>query len=64
MAERAALAGAFVDSEAPEMHQAADTGAALLPTGHSLLIRQVNRLIGQVAENPAATHHWRNSAIT
>jgi sigma-54 specific flagellar transcriptional regulator A len=49
MAERAALAGAFVDAEAPGLYQAADTGAALLPTGHSVLIRQVNRLIGQVA---------------
>jgi sigma-54 dependent transcriptional regulator, flagellar regulatory protein len=49
MAERAALAGAFVASEAPETYQATDTGAALLPTGHSELIRQVNRLIGQVA---------------
>ena len=49
MAERAALAGAFAGSETPETYQAADTGAALLPTGHSMLIRQVNRLIGQVA---------------
>ena len=50
MAETAALAGAFVGAGARNLNEPARTHAAVLPTGHSALICQVNRLIGQVAE--------------
>jgi sigma-54 specific flagellar transcriptional regulator A len=49
MAERAVLAGAFVSADARNLYELAATGAAILPTGHCALIRQVNHLIGQVA---------------
>ena len=49
MAERAVLAGAFVSADARNLFELAGTGAAILPTGHCALIRQVNHLIGQVA---------------
>src|ERR1700728_1527277 len=49
MAERAVLAGAFVSADARNLYEQAGTGAAILPTGHCALIRQVNHLIGQVA---------------
>jgi sigma-54 dependent transcriptional regulator, flagellar regulatory protein len=49
MAERAVLVGAFVGAEARNLCEAPGTSAAKLPTGHSVLIRQVNHLIGQVA---------------
>jgi sigma-54 specific flagellar transcriptional regulator A len=48
MAERAALAGAFVSAEARNLYEA-PASAAVLPTGRCALIRQVNHLIGQVA---------------
>jgi sigma-54 dependent transcriptional regulator, flagellar regulatory protein len=49
MAERAVLAGAFVSADTRNLFELAGTGAAILPTGHCALIRQVNHLIGQVA---------------
>jgi sigma-54 specific flagellar transcriptional regulator A len=49
MAERAALAGAFASTDAGNSYDTPGTSAALLPTGHSALIRHVNHLIGQVA---------------
>jgi sigma-54 specific flagellar transcriptional regulator A len=49
MAERAALAGACVSAEARNLYEAPGPSAAVLPTGHCALIRQVNHLIGQVA---------------
>jgi sigma-54 dependent transcriptional regulator, flagellar regulatory protein len=49
MAERAALAGAFVNTGARNLQPATGTSAAILPTGHSALICHVNHLIGQVA---------------
>ncbi|HEY4974687.1 MAG TPA: sigma-54 dependent transcriptional regulator [Steroidobacteraceae bacterium] len=49
MAERAALAGAFINADARNLHLATGSSSAILPTGHSALIRHVNHLIGQVA---------------
>jgi hypothetical protein len=49
MAERAVLAGALVSAEARNLCELPGVGAAILPTGHSAVIRQVNHLIGQVA---------------
>jgi sigma-54 specific flagellar transcriptional regulator A len=49
MAETAALAGNFVDSERRRTHAEADANTALLPTGTSAAIRHVNHQIGQVA---------------
>jgi sigma-54 specific flagellar transcriptional regulator A len=49
MAESAAATGAFVKSGARHPYQMAAPGAAILPTGNSMLIRHVNQLIGQVA---------------
>jgi sigma-54 specific flagellar transcriptional regulator A len=49
MADRAGLTGAFVSAAALHPHELPGSGAAILPTGDSALIRRVNRLIGQVA---------------
>jgi sigma-54 specific flagellar transcriptional regulator A len=49
MAERAALAGAFVTADARSSQPAPASTTATLPTGDSAIIRQVNHLIGQVA---------------
>src|ERR1700728_1475876 len=49
MADRAGVTGALASAEALDPHELAGSGAAILPTGHSALIRRVNRLIGQVA---------------
>ena len=49
MAERAVLAGAFVSADKRNSNEASGTSPAILPTGHSALIRHVNHLIGQVA---------------
>jgi sigma-54 specific flagellar transcriptional regulator A len=49
MAEIAALAGNFVNSESRRTLAEADANTALLPTGTSAAIRRVNHLIGQVA---------------
>jgi hypothetical protein len=43
MAERAVLAGAFVSAEARNLCELPGVGAAILPTGHSAVIRQVLR---------------------
>ncbi len=49
MADRAGVTGALASAEALDPHERAGSGAAILPTGHSALVRRVNRLIGQVA---------------
>src|ERR1700733_8484927 len=49
MADRAGVTGSLASAEALDPHELAGSGAAILPTGHSALIRRVNRLIGQVA---------------
>src|ERR1700733_7699930 len=49
MADRAGVTGALASAEALDPHELAGSGAAILPTGHSALIRRVNQLIGQVA---------------
>jgi sigma-54 specific flagellar transcriptional regulator A len=49
MAERAALAGAFVNVDGVPKQHALASSTATLPTGDSALIRHVNHLIGQVA---------------
>jgi sigma-54 specific flagellar transcriptional regulator A len=49
MADRAGLTGALVSAAALPPRELPASGAAILPTGDSALIRRVNRLIGQVA---------------